>query len=74
MAKLLIARMVKNKSVDAPHQNTAYPSHRSARAIIIMKDELGLYYHPQAGNAANDATSLPAYQALADHLLSRDGK
>ena len=23
----------------------------SARVIIIMKDELGLYYHPQAGNA-----------------------
>ena len=22
-----------------------------ARVIIIMKDELGLYYHPQAGNA-----------------------
>lgn len=30
--------------------------------------------HPQAGNAANDPTSLPAYQALAEHLLSRDSE
>lgn len=28
--------------------------------------------HPQAGNAANDSTSLPAYHALAAHLISRD--
>lgn len=28
--------------------------------------------HPQAGNAANDPTSLPAYEALADHLMSRE--
>lgn len=28
--------------------------------------------HPRAGNAANDPTSLPAYEALADHLLSRE--
>jgi hypothetical protein len=27
--------------------------------------------HPVAGNAANDATSLPAYQALAEYLLQR---
>lgn len=27
--------------------------------------------HPVAGNAANDATSLPAYQALAEHLMRR---
>ncbi len=26
--------------------------------------------HPQAANSANDATSLPAFQAVADHLLS----
>lgn len=25
--------------------------------------------HPVAGNAANDPTSLPAYEALADHLM-----
>jgi CubicO group peptidase (beta-lactamase class C family) len=25
--------------------------------------------HPQAGNAANDPTSLPAYEALAKHLM-----
>jgi CubicO group peptidase (beta-lactamase class C family) len=28
--------------------------------------------HPVAGNAANDPTSLPAYQAVADHLMSTD--
>lgn len=27
--------------------------------------------HPVAGNAANDATSLPAYQALAEYLMGR---
>jgi CubicO group peptidase (beta-lactamase class C family) len=27
--------------------------------------------HPQAGNAANDATSLPAYEAVAAYLMSR---
>ncbi len=27
--------------------------------------------HPIAGNAANDATSLPAYQAIADYLMSK---
>ncbi|MGL4290233.1 MAG: 6-aminohexanoate hydrolase, partial [Phreatobacter sp.] len=25
--------------------------------------------HPQAGNAANDPTTLPAYEAVADHLM-----
>ena len=28
--------------------------------------------HPIAGNAANDPTSLPAYQALADYLIKKD--
>lgn len=28
--------------------------------------------HPQAGNAANDPTSLPAYEAVAQYLLKRD--
>lgn len=28
--------------------------------------------HPVAGNAANDATSLPAYAALAEYLMRRD--
>jgi hypothetical protein len=27
--------------------------------------------HPEAGNAANDPTSLPAFRAVADHLMSR---
>lgn len=27
--------------------------------------------HPVAGNAGNDATSLPAYQALAEYLLQK---
>ncbi|MDH7795431.1 MULTISPECIES: serine hydrolase [unclassified Beijerinckia] len=27
--------------------------------------------HPQAGNAANDPTSLPAYEAVAQHLMQR---
>lgn len=27
--------------------------------------------HPVAGNSANDATSLPAYQALADYLIKK---
>ncbi|TDE06235.1 serine hydrolase domain-containing protein [Flavobacterium hiemivividum] len=27
--------------------------------------------HPVAGNAANDATSLPAYQAVADYLINK---
>ena len=28
--------------------------------------------HPIAGNAANDATSLPAYQAVADYLMKKE--
>lgn len=28
--------------------------------------------HPKAANAANDATSLPAYRAVADHLMAHD--
>lgn len=28
--------------------------------------------HPKAANAANDATSLPAYRAIADHLIAND--
>jgi len=28
--------------------------------------------HPTAGNAANDPTTLPAYQAVADYLMERD--
>ncbi|MDR9405480.1 MAG: serine hydrolase, partial [Halothece sp. Uz-M2-17] len=28
--------------------------------------------HPVAGNAANDPTTLPAYQAVAEYLLQRD--
>jgi CubicO group peptidase (beta-lactamase class C family) len=29
--------------------------------------------HPLAGNANFDATSLPAYRALASHLMAKDG-
>lgn len=28
--------------------------------------------HPQAANPANDPTSLPAYQAVADYLMALD--
>lgn len=28
--------------------------------------------HPVAANGANDATSLPAYQAVADYLMTKD--
>ncbi|MDR3397202.1 MAG: 6-aminohexanoate hydrolase, partial [Pandoraea sp.] len=27
--------------------------------------------HPSAGNSANDPTSLPAYQAVAEYLMTR---
>ncbi|MGM0536732.1 MAG: serine hydrolase domain-containing protein [Pseudomonadota bacterium] len=30
--------------------------------------------HPVAANAANDPTSLPAYQAVAEHLMARDSQ
>nr|WP_284047748.1 serine hydrolase [Halomonas gemina] len=30
--------------------------------------------HPVAGNAANDPTSLPAYQALAEYLMARESQ
>ena len=30
--------------------------------------------HPVASNAANDATSLPAYEAVARYLMERAGK
>lgn len=50
------------------HGQTVYIDPKAEMVIVRFAS------HPQAANAANDATSLPAYQALADHLLSRDGK
>lgn len=38
-----------------------------AAEMVIVR----LASHPIAGNAANDATSLPAYQAVADYLKSK---
>lgn len=38
-----------------------------AAEMVIVR----LASHPVAGNAANDATSLPAYQAIADYLMSK---
>ncbi len=39
----------------------------TAEMVIVR-----LASHPIAGNAANDATSLPAYQAVADYLMSKN--
>ncbi len=38
-----------------------------AAEMVIVR----LASHPVAGNAANDATSLPAYQAVADYLMKK---
>lgn len=38
-----------------------------AAEMVIVR----LASHPVAGNAANDATSLPAYQAVADYLMHK---
>lgn len=38
-----------------------------AAEMVIVR----LASHPIAGNAANDATSLPAYQAVADYLIKK---
>ena len=50
------------------HGQTLYIDPKAEMVVVRFAS------HPQAGNAANDPTSLPAYQALADHLRSRDGK
>lgn len=45
------------------------------RCILIAKAQMVIVRfasHPIAGNAANDPTSLPAYQALADYLIKKD--
>lgn len=39
----------------------------TARMVIVR-----FASHPVAGNAANDPTSLPAYQALAEYLMARE--
>lgn len=50
------------------HGQTLYIDPKADMVIVRFAS------HPQAGNAANDPTSLPAYQALADYLMSRDAK
>lgn len=47
------------------HGQTIYVD-PTARMVIVRFSS-----HPVAGNAANDATSLPAYQALAEYLTGR---
>lgn len=48
------------------HGQTIYVD-PTARMVIVR-----FASHPVAGNAANDATSLPAYQALAEYLMQRE--
>ena len=47
------------------HGQTIYID--STAEMVIVR----LASHPIAGNAANDAYSLPAYQAIADYLIKR---
>ncbi|MGV8914671.1 MAG: serine hydrolase domain-containing protein [Kaistella sp.] len=47
------------------HGQTIYIN--PAAEMVLVR----LASHPVAGNAANDATSLPAYQAVADYLKSK---
>ena len=47
------------------HGQTIYIDPTAEMVIIRMAS------HPIAGNAANDSTSLPAYQAVADYLMSK---
>lgn len=47
------------------HGQTIYID--SAPEMVIVR----LASHPMAGNAADDATSLPAYQAVADYLMQK---
>ncbi|RCV88426.1 serine hydrolase domain-containing protein [Billgrantia montanilacus] len=48
------------------HGQTIYVD-PTARMVIVR-----FASHPVAGNTANDATSLPAYQALAEYLMQRE--
>ena len=48
------------------HGQTVYIDPKAQMVIVRFAS------HPIAGNAANDPTSLPAYQALADYLIKKD--
>lgn len=50
------------------HGQTIYIDPKADMVIVRFAS------HPVAANAANDATSLPAYQAVADYLMARDSK
>ncbi|HBU29401.1 MAG TPA: hypothetical protein DEB56_07010 [Thiobacillus sp.] len=47
------------------HGQTIYVDPKAAMVIVRLAS------HPKASNAANDPTSLPAYQAVADYLLAK---
>ena len=47
------------------HGQTIYIDPTAEMVIVRLAS------HPIAGNAANDATSLPAYQAVADYLMKK---
>lgn len=47
------------------HGQTIYIDPRAEMVVVRFAS------HPQAANAANDPTSLPAYQALAEYLLGK---
>ena len=47
------------------HGQTIYVDPKAEMVIVRLAS------HPVAGNAANDATSLPAYQAVADYLFNK---
>ena len=48
------------------HGQTVYIDPKAQMVIVRFAS------HPIAGNSANDATSLPAYQALAEYLIKKD--
>lgn len=48
------------------HGQTVYIDPQAEMVIVRFAS------HPIAGNSANDATSLPAYQALAEYLIKKD--
>jgi hypothetical protein len=47
------------------HGQTIYVDPKAKMVIVRLAS------HPKASNAANDPTSLPAYQAVADYLLTK---
>ena len=50
------------------HGQTIYIDPKAEMVIVRLAS------HPIAGNAANDPTSLPAYQAVADYLIKKSTK